>query len=245
MNNKFYKLPEEKQRRITNAEYKLFSRNPYKKAPMSEIAAEGEISKSLLFHYSREQRARWARWRVHLATAARVKNPAAHGEVLDFVNKKELYVYLWTNAIEMTRKAIAEYKTLETENFFEMLKRSMLAKCSLMREYPYIYAFLLKAYYETAADVKEIIRENYAEAETASQHKAFDKMDTSALRKDIDPEMMYTEIFYAVDGYMLKKYRSGQIIPDEIEREIMELIEFWRKIYSQKEDGHECSTKRL
>lgn len=109
MNDKFYKLPEEKQRRITNAACKVFSRNPYKKAPMSEIAAEGEISKSLLFHY--------------------------------FVNKKELYVYLWTNAIEMTRKAIAEYKTLKTEDFFEMLKRSMLAKCSLMREYPYICFF--------------------------------------------------------------------------------------------------------
>ncbi|MCB6203123.1 TetR/AcrR family transcriptional regulator [Extibacter muris] len=207
MNDKFYKLPEEKQRRITNAAYKVFSRNPYKKAPMSEIAAEGEISKSLLFHY--------------------------------FVNKKELYVYLWANAIEMTRKAIAEYKTLETEDFFEMLKKSMLAKCSLMREYPYIYAFLLKAYYETAADVKEIIRESYAEAEAASQHKAFDKMDISALRKDIDPGMMYTEIFYAVDGYMLKKYRSDRIVPDEIERDIMMLIDFWSKIYSQKEDEHE------
>lgn len=213
MNDKFYNLPEEKQRRITNAAYKVFSQNSYKKAPMSEIAAEGGISKSLLFHY--------------------------------FVNKKELYVYLWTNAIEMTRKAIAEYKTLETEDFFEMLKRSMLAKCSLMREYPYLYAFLLKAYYETAADVKGIIQESYVEAESTSEHKVFDKMDTSALRKDIDSEMMYTEIFYAVDGYMLKKYRSGQIIPDEIEREIMELIEFWRRIYSQKEDGHECSTKRL
>lgn len=213
MNDKFYNLPEEKQRRITNAAYKVFSQNSYKKAPMSEIAAEGGISKSLLFHY--------------------------------FVNKKELYVYLWTNAIEMTRKAIAEYKTLETEDFFEMLKRSMLAKCSLMREYPYLYAFLLKAYYETADDVKGIIQESYAEAEITSEHKAFDKMDTSALRKDIDPEMMYTEIFYAVDGYMLKKYRSGQIIPDEIEREIMVLIDFWRKIYSQKEDEHECSTKRL
>ena len=98
---------------------------------------------------------------------------------------------------------------------------------------------MLKAYYETAADVKEIIRESYAEAETASQHKAFDKMDTSALRKDIDPEMMYTEIFYAVDGYMLKKYRSDRIVPDEIERDLMMLIDFWRKIYSQKEDEHE------
>ena len=30
-------------------------------------------------------------------------------------------MYLWMNAIEMTRKAVTEYKTLETDDFFEML----------------------------------------------------------------------------------------------------------------------------
>lgn len=79
MNNKFFKLPVEKQQRIINAAYKVFSQNSYKKAPMSEIANEGGISKALLFHY--------------------------------FVNKKELYMYLWTNALDMTRKVITEYKT--------------------------------------------------------------------------------------------------------------------------------------
>ena len=49
MNNKFFALPLEKQRRIINAAYRVFSENSYKKAPMSEIAEEGNISKSLLF----------------------------------------------------------------------------------------------------------------------------------------------------------------------------------------------------
>ena len=37
-------------------------------------------------------------------------------------------MYLWMNAIEMTRKAVTEYKTLETDDFFEMLKRSLIIK---------------------------------------------------------------------------------------------------------------------
>ncbi len=81
MNNKFFKLPLGKQRRIINAAYRVFSENSYKKTPMSEIADESDISKALLFHY--------------------------------FTNKKEFYMYLWENAIEITRRAIAEYKTLE------------------------------------------------------------------------------------------------------------------------------------
>lgn len=51
MNDKFFKLPSEKKQRIINAAYKVFAQNSYKKAPMSEIADEGGISKALLFHY--------------------------------------------------------------------------------------------------------------------------------------------------------------------------------------------------
>ena len=51
MNDKFYSLPEEKKQAIINAGYRVFSQNSYKKSPMSNIAAEAGISKSLLFHY--------------------------------------------------------------------------------------------------------------------------------------------------------------------------------------------------
>lgn len=51
MNEKFFALPEEKQQKIINAGYRVFSQNSYKKSPVSEIAGEAGISKSLLFHY--------------------------------------------------------------------------------------------------------------------------------------------------------------------------------------------------
>lgn len=38
VNEKFFALPEEKQNRIINAGYRVFSQNSYKKSPMSEIA---------------------------------------------------------------------------------------------------------------------------------------------------------------------------------------------------------------
>lgn len=56
MNEKFFALSEEKQRKIINAGYRVFSQNSYKKSPMSEIAAEAGISKSLLFHYFHNKR---------------------------------------------------------------------------------------------------------------------------------------------------------------------------------------------
>ena len=45
MNEKFYSLPQEKQDRILNAGFRVFSKNSYKKSPMLEIANEADISK--------------------------------------------------------------------------------------------------------------------------------------------------------------------------------------------------------
>lgn len=202
MNNKFFELPLEKQRRIINSAYRVFSENSYKKAPMSEIAEEGNISKSLLFHY--------------------------------FTNKKELYMYLWNNACEITRQSIREYKTLDTDDFFEMLRRTLLSKCSIMRDYPYMYAFSLRAYYETADEIKDSIQVNFNVTSKESEMLVIEKIDKSKLRKDIDIKIMYSEILYAVDGYLLQKYRMNRIIPDEIEKETGALIDLWEKVYTQQ-----------
>ena len=56
MNKKFFSLPEQKRRAILNAGYRVFSQNSYKNSPMSEIAAQAGISKSLLFHYFRNKK---------------------------------------------------------------------------------------------------------------------------------------------------------------------------------------------
>lgn len=56
MNEKFYSLPLHKQELIMNSGYKVFGCYPYPKAPMSEIAKEAGISKSLLFHYFKNKR---------------------------------------------------------------------------------------------------------------------------------------------------------------------------------------------
>jgi AcrR family transcriptional regulator len=48
---KFFALPEEKQTKIIDAALKTFGDNGYKKASVSDIAAEAGISKAMVFHY--------------------------------------------------------------------------------------------------------------------------------------------------------------------------------------------------
>lgn len=49
--DKFFSLPEEKQKKITDAALKSFGANGYKKTSVSDIAAAAEISKAMVFHY--------------------------------------------------------------------------------------------------------------------------------------------------------------------------------------------------
>lgn len=94
---------------------------------------------------------------------------------------------------------------------------------------------ILNAYYEQYPEIKEAIGESFAQASRTSEELVLAAIDTSALRPDIDKKAMYEEIIYAMDGYMLKKYRSRSMDPEEIEKETAERINFWRKVYTKKE----------
>ena len=99
MNEKFYFLPIEKQQRIINAGFRVFSQNTYKKSPMQEIADEAGISKSLLFHY--------------------------------FHNKKELYLFLWEKAADITIEYLTRNHCYECRDLFGMMERGMYAKIQI------------------------------------------------------------------------------------------------------------------
>ena len=129
MNEKFFALPKEKQQAIINAGYKVFSKNSYKKSPVSEIADAAGISKSLLFHY--------------------------------FRNKLELYIFLWDKCAEITLEYLTEFNCYEQKDLFESMYRGMQAKLRLMKEYPDMGSFVLKAFYEKEPEVCSAVQESY------------------------------------------------------------------------------------
>lgn len=199
MNDKFFQLPFEKQQRIINAAYKVFSENSYKKAPMSEIADEGGVSKALLFHY--------------------------------FINKLELYMFLWDRSIEQVHKASLEYYVTDTTDFFEMIHRSLLAKCSVIRSHPYLYPFAVKAYYEQDPTVKSSIQKKFHVVSKNSEDILWKVADISKLRQDIDVSLMYQEILWASDGYLRQMILSGELDADQVEKDFERMIEQWKKVY--------------
>lgn len=199
MNNKFFQLPKERQQKIINAAYKVFSQTSYKKAPMSEIADECEISKALLFHY--------------------------------FLNKKELYMFLWNNVLEQNHRVAVEYDVTGTTDFFEILERSLLAKCSLMRVSPYLSSFAMQAYYEQDYEIKQSIQASFRMVENQSKDIFWASVNTSNFKSDIDLRLLYKELLWVSDGYLREMLLSGMLNPDKMEQDFRRLIEQWKKVY--------------
>ena len=202
MNERFYALPEDKRNSIISAGFRVFSQYSYKNSPMSEIAAEAGISKSLLFYY--------------------------------FKNKKELYLFLCRYSAELTEQEMIRQKCYEKEDFFDIFLSGLKVKVQLMRQYPDLSLFQLKAYYEKDRSLRPEIDQligNYSGYENQSEIL---KLNKEQFIEGLDLEMMYTDMFLASQGYLWEKLQSETIDPDQMEKDFIRMIEFWRSLYSRR-----------
>ena len=194
MNDKFFDLPKEKQERIINAGFRVFSRNSYKKSPVQQIADEAGISKSLLFFY--------------------------------FKNKKELF----------TTQALLASKCYEASNIFDMMYLGLQAKVGIMKDYPDITNFSVKAYYDDDPDIRDDVRkivQPYTQLET---NQSIPPLDPKDFKEGIDLRLMYRDMYLASEGYIWQMSQTGVIDVARILQEYKEMIDFWRELYARKEN---------
>lgn len=203
MNERFFSLPDGKQKAILNAGYRVFSQNSYKNSPMSEIAAEAGISKSLLFHY--------------------------------FRNKRELYLFLWDQCAQITIEFLTAYGCYEQRGLFESMERGMRAKMEIIRLYPDMANFTIKAFYETDADISAAVQESYHKYFNLKADKARVNMDPEQFVPGLDIPMMYREMYLASEGYLWEMVQQGNVDMKQMESDFSRLLDFWKSIYLRKE----------
>ncbi|MDY5986568.1 TetR/AcrR family transcriptional regulator [Sporofaciens sp. SGI.106] len=203
MNERFFSLPVEKQQAILNAGYRVFSQNSYKNSPMSEIADEAGISKSLLFHY--------------------------------FRNKKELYLFLWENCAETTIEFLTRYECYEQKELFESMERGMRAKMEIIRLYPDMGNFTIRAFYEKDPEICAAVQESYHKYFNLKADKVRLNLDPEQFIPGLDISMMYREMYWASEGYLWEMVQRGNVDIEEMEMVFTKLIEFWKSVYLRKE----------
>ena len=210
MNENFYKLPAEKQQRIINAGFHVFSRNSYRKSPMQEIADTAGISKSLLFHY--------------------------------FKNKQELYLCLWDRSAKITVDYLTRNNCYDSTDLFEMMERGMRAKIQMMKEYPDMSTFAIKAFYEKDSAVIGGIQNSYYTALQMKAAGALSKVNPDDFIPGLNLKWMYREMYLAALGYLWELAQwDMELDVTVMETDFLKMLDFWKSVYLRKEASDETA----
>ncbi|MBZ9686922.1 TetR/AcrR family transcriptional regulator [Clostridium estertheticum] len=168
-----------------------------KKSPMSEIAKEAGISKSLLFHY--------------------------------FKNKKEFYLYLYSNVFTLMREIAADETAVTETDFFEIFLQSSKFKCKLLKLHVYSFRFMMNTFYEDDEEVaRDLIGKN-SDATNNSIIALLGIIDKNKFKDELDIAQLINIIGWCVEGFWKEKFRSPHLNMDEIDSGYEKIIDFFRK----------------
>ena len=152
-----------------------------------------------------------------------------------FRNKKELYLFLWDTCAQTTIEVLTQCGCYEQEDLFESMHRSMRAKMELMRLYPDMCSFAIKAFYEKDPEISAAIQESYRRYFDQKAVMTFLKTDPDQFIPGLDLGMMYREMYWASEGYLWEMAQRGEIDTDRMEKDFTRLLAFWKSIYLRKE----------
>ena len=183
MNQKFFKLPQERQDLIRNSAMVEFGEGSFKKTSADSIAKRAGVSKSLLFHY--------------------------------FKDKRELYLYLFQFALDVCIRQymVKTYDFGETD-FFLALEKGQEVKMDMVRRYPGLFRFVMRAYYERDSILSPKLRKGLNSLLESTSRDFLKRMDVHKFKDGVDPWEVIRLLTLAAEGMMA---RTGACTVEEIE----------------------------
>lgn len=152
-----------------------------------------------------------------------------------FHNKKELYLFLWDKCAETTIEYLTRYDCYSQKKLFESMELGMKAKLEIIRLYPDMASFTIKAFYEKDPEINAAVQESYHRYFNLKADKARVNLDPEQFIPGLDIPMMYHEMYWASEGYLWEMVQRGDIDIDQMEKDFTKLITFWKSIYLRKE----------
>ena len=152
-----------------------------------------------------------------------------------FQNKKELYLFLWENCAETTIEFLTRYDCYHQKELFESMERGMRAKMEMIRLYPDMGNFAIRAFYEKDPEINAAVQESYHRHFNLKADRAGLNLDPEQFIPGLDIPMMYREMYWASEGYLWEMMQRGHVDVEQMEKDFTNLMEFWKSIYLRKE----------
>ena len=155
-----------------------------------------------------------------------------------FQNKKELYLFLFDNCCRMTVEEMTRCHAYEQNDLFLSMDHGMQAKLNLLRNYPDIGIFAIRAFYEKDPEVSADIQACFAQYLNTHAAAKLQQLDPDSFIRNIDLNMMYKEMYWASEGCLWEYIQRGEMDIDAMERDFRKLLSYWKSIY-MKQPGDE------
>ena len=152
-----------------------------------------------------------------------------------FHNKKELYLFLWETCARITIDFMTRYDCYSQGELFESMERGMRAKMEIIRLYPDMGNFTIKAFYETDPEINAAVQESYHRHFNWKADKARVNFDPEQFIPGLDIPMMYREMYWASEGYLWEMVQQGNVDVEQMEKDFTRLMKFWKSVYLRKE----------
>ena len=132
-----------------------------------------------------------------------------------FKDKRELYLYLFHYALEMCIKKymMITYDFGETD-FFLALEMGQKVKMDMVRRYPGLFRFVMRAYYERDSLLSPHLRKGLNSLLESTSRDFLARMDLYKFKEDIDPWEVIRLLTLTAEGMMA---RTGADTAEEIE----------------------------
>ena len=153
-----------------------------------------------------------------------------------FQNKKELYLYLFEQAMKIVMESVINTDYMQITDFFELCEYAARQKQELLSQTPYIMDFLVNAYYSQKEDVSEKLNNRVGEVMATLYQNYFNHIDLSKFKSTVSPDEILKMLKWMADGYLYETRRTGKEISID---DFMEQYKRWSLLLKQiayKED---------
>ena len=148
-----------------------------------------------------------------------------------FKNKKELYIFLLKQSEELTKRTLMESGVMNGTDIFDIMYRGLLAKASMMKKYPDMGNFSIKAYYEKDPEVVKDVQKIVAPYTKMETNMTLPPLDKSKFKDGLDLNMMYQDMYLASEGYLWRMQQTDKLNIDKMVADYKKIIDFWKSIY--------------
>ena len=148
-----------------------------------------------------------------------------------FRNKKELYIFLLKKSEELTKRTLMESGVMNGTDIFDIMYRGLLAKASMMKKYPDMGNFSIKAYYEKDPEVVKDVQKIVAPYTKMETNMTLPPLDKSKFKESLDLNMMYQDMYLASEGYLWRMQQTDKLDIDKMVSDYKKIIDFWKSIY--------------